>query len=69
MSVRPNRKYKNDEPVVRELARMNYFERIGRNPYNSSLSKPEPPKHWNTLHNRDKVRDFFGNRINNKPPF
>lgn len=67
--MRPNRKYKNDEPVVQILAKMSYLERIGRNPYNESEPMPKYSKYWNTLHKRDKVRDFFGNRINNKPPF
>lgn len=69
MSERPNRKYKNDEPVVQVLARMDYLERIGRNPYNSSEPMPKYSKYWDTLYGREKKRDCMGNRINNKPPF
>lgn len=67
--MRPNRKYKNDEPVVQVLAKMSYLERIGRNPYNESEPMPKYSKYWNTLHGREKRRDCMGNRINNKPPF
>lgn len=66
---RPNRKYKNDEPVVQVLAKMSFLERIGRNPYNESEPMPKYSKYWNTLHKRDKVKDCMGNRINNKAPF
>lgn len=67
MSFRPNKKYRNKETVEQVLAEMKYLERIGRNPYNSSMPLPKPRKYWDTLYKRKKVKDCLGRRISKAP--
>lgn len=66
---RPNRKYRLNSDTAQILARMRYLERIGGNPYNENEPMPKYSKYSNTLHERDKVRDCMGNRLDSKAPF
>lgn len=66
---RPNKKSKLIDNLSHVLAEMKYLERIGRNPYNASEPMPKYSKYWNTLHNRKKIKDCMGNRLDNKAPF
>ena len=58
-----------DSELIKILRCMDYYVRIGRDPYNPNKPLPKCYKKKRTLKDRERRRDALGRLLDNKPPF